>query len=117
MNLMKKIASLSLLFLFSMVNAQTRIEVVKHNEVFLEPAPQITLALKETESIIIDDIRLDASLTASNAIIFNLSYKDEMGNFVMCYTSPLIEVNSGDEIGFASTEGFSLLVRVTDLEK
>lgn len=115
MNIVKKF-SLSFLFLFSFATATIRLNVIKHNDLVLFPEPHLFLALKETRTVEFKDISVEATLENENSIFFTLNYKNEEGKFVPFYTSGLVMVKNGDEVGFISADnGFSLIIRVTEI--
>lgn len=115
MNLLK-IVALNLL-ISSIVSAKIHVEPLSCNNVTLRAIPEIILVPTETKSQCIDDIRLEVTLTETNIIIFDLAKKDDNNHFVSFYRTALISPDKETELGFGSTNGFSLVLRIAETKE
>lgn len=108
------IICISFLMGHSCADALVRLSITQHNNNRYSSEPQLLLEESQTGLIELETIRLQTSLERENAARFILSYKDPEGNFVPFYTSDVLLLHDGDEIGFESADGsFCLRVRIT----
>lgn len=116
MTILEKIC-ISFLFLFSGAGALIQLDIIKRNDKFYAPPPQLFLEVNEKKSVTLNDIIIEATLQDEKTISFNLAYKDEQGNIVVFYDSGLLAIQSGDEIDFrAKDNSFALLMYVTQVD-
>lgn len=110
------ILCISFLMGHSCADALVRLSITQHNNNRYSSEPQLLLEENQTGLIELETIRLQATLETENAARFTLSYKDQEGNFVSFYTSDVLSIHDGDEIGFESADGsFCLRARITTI--
>lgn len=95
MNFLKS-AALSLVMLFSLASAKVSLEAAIVDNGNLTTIPEMILELNQPEVKYVDDVRFEAILVESNSIVFDLSFKDESGEFVS-YVRPQLVLTETDE--------------------
>lgn len=111
----KKIAVLFCLAVSSSAMPQVQVEVIQYNDLVLTNN-FVLVSTKETQSLIVENIRIEVTLNELNELIFDLAQKDEKGDFVSFYRAPSLPVQDGDEVGFGSTSGLTLVVKVSEIK-
>jgi hypothetical protein len=115
MSMMFKKIVLSSLLAFSTISlAKVHLLPIKCNNTLLTSDP-IIIGLNETQIRVIGNLRIESSVTNDKNILLHLSFKDSEGKFVTFYRSEPLKVVDGDEIGIASSEGFSLTLKVAEV--
>ena len=110
----RKIISGSLLALSTVSLAKVHLTPIKCNDTVLTVDP-IIIDLNETQVRVIGNLHIESIVTNDKNIVVNLSYKDAEGKLVTFYRSEPLKVTDGDEIGIASPEGFSLTLKVSEV--
>lgn len=116
---LRNIAALSLVMLSSIASAKVTIEASAVNNRTLVTIPKCVLDLNRDFSHIeyVDDIRLQATLTEENTIVFDLAKKDENDIFV-AFAQPVLALNPDETMAeFEYENGFVLIVRVNEVKE
>lgn len=111
----KNVAALFCLALSSGAVAKVQVEATKFNDLVLTNNYAV-IDTNETQSLIVENIRIQVALNELNELIFDLAEQDEKGDFVSYYRAPAIPMHDGDEIGFGSTSGLSLVLKITQVK-
>lgn len=106
--------TLSLLTFSTITIAKTQLLPIKCNNILL-PVDPIIIDYNETQVRWIGNLHIESTLMENKNIILKLSYKDEKGYLVPFYSSEPLAINAGDEIGVGCLEGFSLTIKVVEI--
>jgi hypothetical protein len=116
-----KFAALSLVMLSSLVSAKIAVEAAIADSTGMLMIPAMNLELNKVEEQFVGNLRFEAMLTEKNTVVFNLSVKDEAGNFVSFLQPELVLVpeETKASLEFADRDGnqFVLIVHANEIQE